>query len=72
MKPHPWLQPLYRRVLVTLFCFAWTVWEGVYDASSIWFLLMLGISAWAVWDFFLSGNYAPKAEEADSAGSGDG
>jgi hypothetical protein len=72
MKPHPWLQPLYRRVLVTLFCLAWTVWEGVYDASSIWFLLMLGISAWAVWDFFLSGNYAPKAEEADSAGSGDG
>ena len=43
MKPHPWLQPLYRRVLVTLFCVAWTAWEGYYDMGSIWFLLMLGM-----------------------------
>ena len=68
MKPHPWLQPLYRRVLVTLFCVAWTAWEGIYDAGSIWFLLMLGITAYAVWDFFLSGNYT-SAEQADSTGS---
>jgi hypothetical protein len=70
MKPHPWLQPLYRRVLVTLFCVAWTIWEGIYDARSIWFLLMLGITAWAVWDFFLSGNYLRRSEESDKAGAG--
>lgn len=68
MKPHPWLQPLYRRVLVTLFCIAWTAWEGYYDISSIWFLLMLGISGWAIWDFFLSGNYAPASEGGESSG----
>ena len=60
MRPHPWFQPLYRRVLVMLFCAGWTAWEGYYDASSMWFLLMLGVTAWAAWDFFLSGNYTPK------------
>ena len=68
MRPHPWLQPLYRRVLVTLFCVAWTVWEGIYDVGSIWFLLMLGITAWAVWDFFISGNYATATEGRDGGG----
>ena len=70
MKPHPWLQPLYRRVLVTLFCVAWAIWEGIYDAGSIWFLLMLGVTAWAVWDFFLSGNYPRGADGSDPPDAG--
>ncbi len=57
MKPHPWLQPVYRRVLVTVFCVAWTAWEAYYDISSIWFMLMIGVTAWAIWDFFISDNY---------------
>ncbi len=68
MKPHPWLQPLHRRVLVTLFCAGWMAWEGYYDMGSIWFLLMLGITAWAIWDFFLSGNYAAAADGGECGG----
>lgn len=68
MKPHPWFQPLYRRILVTLFCVAWAIWEGYYDMGSIWFLLMLGVTAWAVWDFFLSGNYVVATSQGDGEG----
>jgi len=50
-------------VLVTMFCAAWTVWEAYYDPSSIWFMLMLGVTAWAVWDFFLSDNYKTGGRE---------
>lgn len=69
MKSHPWFQPLHRRVLVTLLCAAWTAWEGFHDAGSIWFLLTAGITAWGIWDFFLSGNYAAPPS-ADGAGKG--
>ena len=65
MNPHPWFRPLWRRVLVTLFCLGWAGWEAYYDVGSIWFLLMVAVTAWAIWDFFLSGNYPTKAVERE-------
>lgn len=57
MAAHPMLQPLGRRIAVTLFCVAWVIVEVIYAPGEIWLLLALGATAWAVWDFFLSGNY---------------
>ena len=57
MQPHPWLKPLYRRVLTTLVCLAWIGFEAWQEIGGIWFWLAVGATAYALWDFFLSGNY---------------
>ena len=57
MQPHPWLKPLYRRVVTTLFCLAWVGFESWQELGGIWFWLALVATAYAIWDFFLSGNY---------------
>jgi hypothetical protein len=57
MQPHPWLKPLHRRVGTALLCVAWAGFEAYYDMGGIWFWLALGATTYAVWDFFLSGNY---------------
>jgi len=57
MQPHPWLKPLYRRVLTTLVCLAWVGFEAWQEIGGIWFWLAVGATAYALWDFFLSGNY---------------
>ncbi|MEM9439515.1 MAG: hypothetical protein AAGA73_03630 [Pseudomonadota bacterium] len=55
--PHPWLQPIGRRVGVTVFCALWLAFEVWSQAGSMWFWLAAAALAWAIWDFFLSGNY---------------
>jgi len=57
MKPHPWFNPPYRRVLTVAFCLAWLAFETYWAAGSIWFYIMAAITGWAIWDFFLSGHY---------------
>lgn len=56
-EPHPWLEPAYRRVGVTLFCAIWLGFESWNEPGSLWFWLAILALGWAVWDFFLSGNY---------------
>jgi hypothetical protein len=58
-EPHPWLFPLYRRVIVILLCGLWLAFESFYDPGGLWFWLALGATAYGLWDFFLSGNYRP-------------
>ena len=57
MQPHPWFNPLYRRVLTACVCVIWLAVEAYSDPGSIWSLLAMGVTAWAVWDFFLAGHY---------------
>lgn len=57
MAAHPWLRPRHRRVLTTLACALWLAFESALAPGSLWFWLALAATAWAVWDFFLSGNY---------------
>jgi hypothetical protein len=57
MAGHPWLRPLHRRVITTCVCVAWLVFEALVAPGSLWFWLALAATGWALWDFFLSGNY---------------
>lgn len=57
MSAHPWLQPLHRRVGITLLCAAWFVFELWQGTGSVWFWLAVGVLGYAIWDFFLSGSY---------------
>ena len=61
-EPHPWLQPLSRRIGVTIFCAAWLGFESWSEPGSMWFWLALAALGWAIWDFFLSGNYREQKE----------
>jgi hypothetical protein len=62
MEPHPWLKPLSRRVGVTIACLAWLGFETYHQLGGLWFWLALGATAYAVWDFFISGTYRAKPE----------
>lgn len=54
--PHPWLNPLHRRVLVLAVCLLWLGVE-TYFGGGFWQLLAVLVTAYAVWDFFLRGAY---------------
>lgn len=56
MAAHPWLEPLYRRVLTLAVCVAWLVYE-LFQQEPFWLLMAGTFTGYAVWDFFLSGNY---------------
>ncbi len=58
--PHPWLEPLARRVGVTAFIVLWLAFEIWTEPGSLWFWLSMAALGWAVWDFFLSGNYRER------------
>ena len=58
MAAHPWFEPCGRRLAVTAICGLWLLFESVYEPFSLWFWLALAALAYALWDFFLSGNYA--------------
>lgn len=62
MQPHPWLKPLGRRIGVTIACLAWLAFETWYEPGGLWFWLGLAATAYAVWDFFLSGSYRDASD----------
>jgi hypothetical protein len=66
MEPHPWLKPLSRRVAVVIACLAWLGFEAYYDIGGLWFWLALCATAYASWEFFLSGNYRAAAKPPDA------
>jgi hypothetical protein len=57
VSAHPWLEPLHRRVGITLLCAGWVGFELWQGTGSLWLWLALGALGYALWDFFLSGNY---------------
>jgi hypothetical protein len=54
---HPWLEPLWRRVAVVVFCFAWVLFEAWLEPWGLWFWMFLAIAVWGVWELLLSGKY---------------
>jgi hypothetical protein len=62
MQPHPWLKPLYRRVATTAACALWVGIESWLEPGGLWFWIALVATAYALWDFFLSGNYADATD----------
>lgn len=59
-EPHPWLQPIARRIGVTVFCAGWLGFETWTEVGTLWFWIACFALGWAIWDFFLSGNYDAK------------
>jgi hypothetical protein len=57
MQPHPWLKPLHRRIATTALCAAWVGVEVYLEPGGLWFWIALAATGYALWDFFLSGNY---------------
>jgi hypothetical protein len=43
-------------------CGLWLAFEAYYEPGGIWFWLVLGVTLYALWDFFLSGNYRDAPE----------
>lgn len=64
MQPHPWFNPLYRRVLTMAFCVIWLIFEASRDLSGLWTLMALAVTAWGAWDFFLAKHYPVNEDEA--------
>ncbi|HET6468380.1 MAG TPA: hypothetical protein VFG43_08395 [Geminicoccaceae bacterium] len=49
--------PLHRRIGALGVCLAWLAVESWFAPGDLWFWLALGMTGYAVWDFFLSGKY---------------
>ena len=62
MKAHPWLRPLHRRIATAAACGLWVLFELWQDPQGMWFLIALACTGYAVWDFFLSGQYRKSGD----------
>ena len=62
MQPHPWLKPLHRRVATTAACALWVGVESWLEPGGLWFWIAVVATAYELWDFFLSGNYAETTD----------
>jgi len=49
---HPWLRPLWRRVVVSGVCAVWLVVEAAFG-DPFFSVLAVGMCAYAAWDFFI-------------------
>ncbi len=61
-QPHPWLEPLWVRLLVVALCLAALVAEYLYLGEPLWLMLWAAALIYAVWDLFLRGTYGRRAE----------
>ena len=60
-EPHPWLVPLYRRVLVLAVCCGWLAFETLqHEQNAFWLLIASLTTGYAVWEFFLGPNYRKR------------
>ena len=50
---HPWLRPLWVRVLLVALCFGWAVLEFA-TMSPFWGVIFLALGAYAAWGFFVA------------------
>ena len=46
-------KPLWRRIAVTAICVGWFIWE-LTGGDAMWIMLTGGITAYAIWVFFIS------------------
>ena len=60
-----WFRPLWRRVAVTAVCVVWAAAELLHGDQT-WILITLGLTAYAVWTFFLT---FPKPAPPSEGGS---
>jgi len=63
-EPHPWLQPLYRRIAVFVFCIGWVIFE-IFQNDLLWLAIAIAAALYAAWNFFLSGTYSNIASRQE-------
>lgn len=49
-----WFRPVWRRVLLTGFCVAWSAWEWFVNADQFWGVVTLCLVGYAIWIFFVT------------------
>ena len=54
---HPFFRPLWRRIVLVVFCAAWAVFE-FWNGQAFWGTLAVGMAAYGAWEFLW--NYGPK------------
>ena len=54
---HPFFRPLWRRIVLVVFCAAWAVFE-FWNGQAFWGTLAVGMAAYGAWEFLW--NYSPK------------
>ncbi len=64
-QQHPFLRPVYRRVILVAICFAWAGVE-LYMGSQTWALISAAIGVYGIWIFFVT--YKPLDEPPADAG----
>lgn len=57
---HPWLDPLWRRIALVLFCCFWTGVE-FYNQNQTWGIIVALVSAYAFWSYLIS--YRPTHKD---------
>jgi len=50
---HPWLRPLWRRLLILAALVGWMGFEFWYEPLGSWFYIVLAVTIYAVWELFL-------------------
>lgn len=61
-----WFAPLWRRVLVTAFCAAWSGFEWLVSHDQFWGTLTAGLTGYAVWLFFIRFKPPEKTKETNN------
>ncbi|GGA59571.1 DUF3329 domain-containing protein [Pelagibacterium lentulum] len=61
---HPWLQPLWRRVLIVAICAAIALWD-ISRGDFGWALIFGGMAAYGIYIFFIAWNKNETAEKPD-------
>lgn len=51
---HPFYKPLWRRIVITAICAAWTAYEVFFGGDGMWLVFAAGMTAYAVWTFFIA------------------
>jgi hypothetical protein len=49
---HPWLRPLWARVLIVVACLAWASFE-FYNKQSLWGMIFGGLGLYALWVYII-------------------
>lgn len=58
-----WFTPLWRRVAITAFLAAWTVWEWVWGKDQLFQALVPAALLYALYNFFYKWKTKPKSDE---------
>jgi hypothetical protein len=60
VQPSPFLDPLWRRIVLVAFCFAWAGWE-FYNGAALWAVMAAGMGVYGGWMYLYDYGRTPPA-----------